>query len=68
AVKDAKTTLKLNCTMDGYLNYPIDNIFYSDKILANKSYAIDFVKACENLTSARELSDHLPVFLNFSFK
>jgi len=68
AVTGAKTTLKLNCTIDGYLNYPIDNIFYSDKILANKSYAIDFVKACENLTRARELSDHLPVFLNFSFK
>ena len=68
AVTDAKTTLKFNCTIDGYLNYPIDNIFYSDKILANKSYAIDFVKVCENLTSARELSDHLPVFLNFSFK
>ncbi|VXC16109.1 endonuclease/exonuclease/phosphatase family protein [Maribacter litoralis] len=66
AVIDAKTTLRHNCALEGYLNYPIDNIFYSDKISANSSYAIDFVKACENLTNARELSDHLPVLLNFS--
>lgn len=65
-VIDAKTTLKQSCATDGYLNYPIDNIFYSDKISINSGYIIDFVKACENLTSARELSDHLPVLLNFS--
>jgi len=66
AVIDAKTTLKQNCATDGYLNYPIDNIFYSNKIVLKSGYVIDFVKACENITSARELSDHLPVLLNFS--
>tara|TARA_R110000764_G_scaffold39267_2_gene87558 strand:+ start:127 stop:1056 length:930 start_codon:yes stop_codon:yes gene_type:complete len=66
AVIDAKTTLKQNCATDGYLNYPIDNIFYSNKILLKSGYVIDFVKACENISEARELSDHLPVLLNFS--
>lgn len=66
AVIDAKTTLKHNCATDGYLNYPIDNIFYSNKITLKSGYVIDFVKACENISTARELSDHLPVLLNFS--
>ncbi|WP_282111460.1 endonuclease/exonuclease/phosphatase family protein [Maribacter stanieri] len=67
-VIDAKTTLKQSCATDGYLNYPIDNIFYSNKIVLKSGYVIDFVKACENITSARELSDHLPILLNFSIK
>ncbi len=67
SVIDAKTTLKKNCSTNGYLNYPIDNIFYSNKIVLKSSYVIDFVKSCENLSSARALSDHLPVVLNFSF-
>ncbi|SIR14840.1 endonuclease/exonuclease/phosphatase family protein [Maribacter ulvicola] len=66
SVIDTKTTLKQNCSTNGYLNYPIDNIFYSNKISAKSSYVIDYVKACENLSSARALSDHLPVLLNFS--
>lgn len=62
-----KTTLKLSCKNSSYLNYSIDNIFYTPKIKAVSKKIIDFVKSCENLKKSRLLSDHLPVELKFSF-
>ncbi|EDP97175.1 endonuclease/exonuclease/phosphatase family protein [Kordia algicida OT-1] len=62
---DQKTTLKLICKNASYLNYPIDNIFYTPKINATSTKIIDFVKHCDNLTASRRLSDHLPVELKF---
>ncbi|SDM20741.1 endonuclease/exonuclease/phosphatase family protein [Kriegella aquimaris] len=66
AISDQKTTLKRGCNGTGYLNHPIDNIFYSQGIYKIKSGVIDFVRFCDNLEKARKLSDHLPVFLEFS--
>lgn len=63
ALKDEKTTLKRKCVKDNYLNYPIDNIFFSKHLTKIKANTIDFVKYCDNLTKARMLSDHLPVYL-----
>ena len=64
AVKDTKTTLKRSCKYGKYLNHSIDNIYYNSHLFKNiNSSSIDFVKTCENLTKARLLSDHLPVFL-----
>lgn len=68
ALKNQKTTLKNQCKASGYLNYPIDNIFYSDDIQDVKTGVLDFVKSCANLEQARNLSDHLPVFIQFKFK
>ncbi|WP_298501795.1 endonuclease/exonuclease/phosphatase family protein [uncultured Maribacter sp.] len=66
AVLGKKTTLKKACNKNNYLNHAIDNIFYSKNIIKTESSVIDFVSFCENLTNARKLSDHLPVYLNFS--
>ena len=65
AVSNAKTTLKRQCDSNGYLNYPIDNIFYSQDIFMTEGKVIDFVRFCEELKRARKLSDHLPVLLKF---
>ncbi|WP_340063490.1 endonuclease/exonuclease/phosphatase family protein [Ascidiimonas aurantiaca] len=68
AVSNQKTTLKRTCQREDYLNYPIDNIFYSDNIEKVEGGIIDFVRFCDRLEKSRKLSDHLPVFLKFSFK
>jgi len=65
AVSNAKTTLKRKCDGTDYLNYPIDNIFYSQDIYKTEGKAIDFVRFCGGLKRARKLSDHLPVLLKF---
>lgn len=67
-VSNQKTTLKRMCDQNNYLNYAIDNIFYSKEIHKLEGRAIDFVKFCESLDKARKLSDHLPVFLRFSLR
>lgn len=66
SVINQKTTLKRACKRGDYLNYPIDNIFYSSDLEKGESGIIDFVRFCDNLDKARKLSDHLPVFLKFS--
>ena len=68
ALHNQKTTLKMQCKEFDYLNYVIDNIFYSKEIQCVNSGIIDFVKTCSNLENARTLSDHLPVFVQFRFK
>ncbi|WP_036196334.1 endonuclease/exonuclease/phosphatase family protein [Maribacter antarcticus] len=66
AISNQKTTLKRLCNKNGYLNYAIDNIFYSNSITKLSGVAIDFVRVCAALETARTLSDHLPVFFKFS--
>ena len=68
AISDQKTTLKRTCDQNSYLNYPIDNIFYSREVKNTECGIIDFVRFCENLEKARKLSDHLPVFLSFKLE
>ena len=64
-ISNQKTTLKRDCSGNEYLNYPIDNIFFSMKIDKIDSGVIDFVRFCEDLEMARKLSDHLPVYITF---
>lgn len=64
-IQDQKTTLKRTCKRNDYLNYPIDNIFYSKGIQKVEGGVVDFVRFCEQLEKARKLSDHIPVFLKF---
>ena len=66
SINNQSTTLKQSCDGNDYLNYPIDNIFHSKNVSKIEGKAIDFVKVCENLEEARNLSDHLPVYLSFS--
>lgn len=68
ALTNERTTLKRACNGDGYINHAIDNVFYSKQILKIDSRVIDFVGSCGNLKKARELSDHLPVFMRFNIK
>ena len=60
-----KTTIKQKCEKGSYLNYNIDNIYYSNDVYKVKSDVIDFVIACDEIKNARKLSDHLPVYLKF---
>lgn len=66
ALINQKTTLKSKCAGVDYLNYAIDNIFYSKTIRGIESGVIDFVRVCDQLENARKLSDHLPVYLKLS--
>lgn len=68
AIINQKTTLKRACKRVEYLNYPIDNIFYSNGIEKLEGGVIDFVRFCDRLERARKLSDHLPVFLKFKME
>ena len=63
-----QTTLKLRCERNNYLNYSIDNIFFSKKIKKIQGSTIDFIGACGNLVNARMLSDHLPVYFKYSLQ
>ena len=67
-ITNQRTTLKRACKRGKYLNYPIDNIFYSREIKKIDGGVLDFVRFCDRLEQARKLSDHLPVFLRFSLK
>ncbi|WP_299781328.1 endonuclease/exonuclease/phosphatase family protein [uncultured Formosa sp.] len=66
ALKNTKTTLKTKCKNGNYLNHTIDNIYYSKNIIPIHSGVINFVNSCRNLEVARGLSDHLPVYLEYS--
>jgi endonuclease/exonuclease/phosphatase family metal-dependent hydrolase len=65
AIVNSPTTLKRSCKRDKYLNYAIDNIFYdTQNIELINSGRIDFVGECSNLSKARTISDHLPVYID----
>ena len=66
ALKNQKTTLKTKCKGDDYLSHPIDNVYFTPGIKMTQSGSVDLVKACGNLSRAREISDHLPVFIEFT--
>lgn len=68
AIRNEKTTLKRKCSKGDYLSHEIDNIYYSKQIKFVNSGVVDYVENCENLELARQISDHLPVFLEFNFK
>ncbi|WP_458625966.1 endonuclease/exonuclease/phosphatase family protein [Winogradskyella sp. PC D3.3] len=68
AVTNQKTTLKRKCSNGNYLSHAIDNIYHSNQVITINSGVIDVVQNCENLATARGVSDHLPVFLEFKFQ
>lgn len=67
SLMNQKTTLKTKCAQGEYLNYPIDNIYFNKKInVINSTGVVDIVGRCDNIERAREISDHLPVYLNLN--
>jgi deoxyribonuclease-1-like protein len=67
SIRREKTTLKRKCASGDYLSHDIDNIYYSKKLNQVNSGVVDFIQNCENLTAARLISDHLPVFTELAF-
>lgn len=65
ALQNERTTLKMNCNNGDYRSHPIDNIYFHKGISFHNSGSVDIVKECGNLNRAREISDHLPVFMQF---
>jgi endonuclease/exonuclease/phosphatase family metal-dependent hydrolase len=68
ALNGKKTTLKQKCSKRNYLSHEIDNIYYSKSVISVNSGVIDYVEMCKNLKTARLISDHLPVFMEFNFE
>ena len=66
ALNKERTTLKMKCKNGDYLSHSIDNIYYTPGIDMFQAKTIDFVGSCDNLERAREISDHLPVFMEFN--
>lgn len=67
SVVNQKTSLKMKESDSGHLANEYDNIFYeSSPILKVKSGVIDFSLDFPSLKKAREISDHIPVFLEFA--
>ena len=65
ALQNQRTTLKVKCKQGNYLSHPIDNVYFTSGIEMITSGSIDIVTYCENLEKAREISDHLPVYMEF---
>lgn len=65
ALKNQRTTLKVKCKNGDYLSHSIDNIYFVPGIEMLRAGSLDFIGSCENLSRAREISDHLPVYMEF---
>lgn len=65
ALQNQRTTLKTKCKDGDYLSHPIDNVYFTQGIEMVQAGSMDFVGSCENLDRAREISDHLPVYMEF---
>lgn len=61
-----KTSLRQKCINDDCLASEFDNIFYNSKTLAVLSFGIiPFYKDFEDLHEARNISDHIPIWVSF---
>jgi len=66
-LKNQKTTLKTKPKRDNYLASEYDNIFYKiNTINFIKSDVVLFYKNFVSLKEARKISDHLPIWFEFS--
>jgi deoxyribonuclease-1-like protein len=68
ALQNKRTTLKTKCKNGDYLSHPIDNIYFTPGIHMVQSQSLDFIYNCKNLERAREISDHLPIYVEFGIK
>lgn len=69
AIRNTPTTLKRKCARGNYLNYAIDNIYFNTKCVKKlEAGRVDFVRNCGDLSTARGISDHLPVYLVWEAK
>lgn len=69
SLTDQKTSLKAKEKDGEHLANEYDNIFYEDSTITKiKSGVIDFSYDFETLKEARQISDHIPAFLEFIIK
>ncbi len=61
-----KTTLKMKPKNNDVLASEFDNIFYSSKITKLDGGIVIFYKSFSTLKEARLISDHLPIWMEFS--
>ncbi|KAF2506461.1 endonuclease/exonuclease/phosphatase family protein [Flavobacterium foetidum] len=66
-LKNQKTTLKQNCKGNVCLASEFDNVFYkTDRLNIINSGVILFYQKFNSLQEARKISDHIPVWFEFS--
>jgi len=64
---EQKTSLKQECVNDDCLASEFDNIFYNtNKVTFIRSGVITFYKSFPSLKEARAISDHIPIYFQFS--
>jgi deoxyribonuclease-1-like protein len=69
ALTGQKTSLKQACLDDDCLASEFDNFYYdSNKIHQVSGGVIHFYRSFPDLTEARKITDHIPIYLRFSFK
>jgi endonuclease/exonuclease/phosphatase family metal-dependent hydrolase len=67
--KNQRTTLKRACKEKNCLASEFDNIFYKPSLIyILKKEVVPFYKDFETLTLARNISDHMPVYVAFEWK
>jgi len=67
ALYGQKTSLKKECINNDCLSSELDNIFYSSlKVKQHKAGVIHFYKSFPNFKEATDITDHVPVFFEFS--
>jgi len=68
AITDQRTSLKMRIKDGRHLANEYDNIFYeAGPLRARRAGVIDFTSTFPSLRDARHISDHLPVFLDFTW-
>lgn len=68
-LQNQKTSLKQKCKNNNCLASEFDNIFYKEHNLTYKSSGIiPFYKTFISLQEARKISDHIPIWFEFSLK
>lgn len=67
--ENEKTTLKKECNQANCLASEFDNIFYKSSLISIiQKEVVLFYKDFETLSLARNVSDHLPIFVAFQWK
>lgn len=62
-----KTTIRMKCIEGDCLASEYDNIFYPKSLEKKSAGVIEFQKEFSDMRDARKISDHLPIYAEFSF-
>lgn len=69
AFENQKTTLRSNCLQKDCLASPFDNMYYpSQKIKITQKGILPFYEQFQNLNEARKVSDHVPIWIQFTIE